>query len=57
MRNSYKEALKKAAKSLKLKYQSKGEVNAEVTPERIINGSTEATPLAKTTKGQKVNIK
>ena len=57
MKNSYKEALKKAAKSLKLKYQSTGEVGKEVIPERIVNGSTEATPLAKTTKGQKVNIK
>ena len=57
MRNSYKEALKKAAKSLKLKYQSTGELKTEVIPDRIINGSTEATPLAKTTKGQTVKVK
>ena len=56
MRNSYKEALKKAAKSLKLKYQSTGEVETKVI-DRITNGSTEATPLAKTTKGQRVKTK
>ena len=43
MRNSYKEALKKAAKSLKVKYQSTGEVKTEVIPDRIINGSTSNT--------------
>ena len=57
MRNdTYKKALKKAAKSLKLKYQSTGEVEKEVI-DRTTNGSTEAMPLAKTTKGQKVKTK